>query len=210
MTETVPAYETSVFINCPFDAHYQPLFEAIVFCVSDCGFRARCALEVDDSAQVRIDKVFQIISECKYGSHDVSRTDLDPQTNLPRFNMPLELGIFLAAKRFGAGKQKWKVGLILDTERFRYHKFISDIAGQDIQSHHGTPRDAIMVVRNWLRTSTKIERIPDGTEIYRRYELFMQALPDLCRKVSLRGDELTYADFVTLVSVWLQRNSQVS
>jgi len=23
-----------VFINCPFDDHYQPIFEAVVFCVS--------------------------------------------------------------------------------------------------------------------------------------------------------------------------------
>lgn len=32
------AYHQSVFINCPFDLQYQPLFEAIVFAVSNCGF----------------------------------------------------------------------------------------------------------------------------------------------------------------------------
>ena len=34
-----------MFINCPFDAVYEPLFDAIVFAVYDCGFIARCALE---------------------------------------------------------------------------------------------------------------------------------------------------------------------
>ncbi len=69
---------TSVFINCPFDAQYRPLFEAIVFAVFACGFRPRCALEIDDASQVRIDKIFKIIAECKYGVHDISRTEGTP------------------------------------------------------------------------------------------------------------------------------------
>ena len=87
-----------VFINCPFDSQYTPLFEALVFAVSDCGFRARCALEVDDASQVRIEKIYKIIATCKFGIHDISRTAPNPATGLPRFNMPLELGIFLAAR----------------------------------------------------------------------------------------------------------------
>ena len=34
-----------VFINCPFDQNYKPLFEAIIFTIYDCGFRPICALE---------------------------------------------------------------------------------------------------------------------------------------------------------------------
>lgn len=102
------AYETGVFINCPFDASYRPIFEAIVFCVADCGYRPRCALEADDSGEVRVEKILNIVSGCRFGIHDLSRTELDGATGLPRFNMPLELGFFLAAKRFGAGKQKRK------------------------------------------------------------------------------------------------------
>ena len=51
--------------------------------------------------------------------------------------MPLELGLFLGAKRFGRGEQKSKTCLILDVERYRYQKFISDISGQDIAAHCG-------------------------------------------------------------------------
>jgi len=32
-------YEQNVFINCPFDDDYAPLFEAIVFAINDAGFR---------------------------------------------------------------------------------------------------------------------------------------------------------------------------
>src|SRR5438105_5993198 len=102
-------YDKSVFINCPFDPQYQPLFEAILFAVLDCDLRPRCALEIADASEVRIDKIFKIIADCKYGIHDISRTEVTAASGLPRFNMPLELGIFLAAKRFGAGRQRKKV-----------------------------------------------------------------------------------------------------
>lgn len=94
-------YDSGVFINCPFDEAYQRLFDAIVFSVHDCGFSARSALEVDDSAQVRIDKIYRIIADCKFGIHDLSRTEPNPETGLPRFNMPLELGIFLGPGNTG-------------------------------------------------------------------------------------------------------------
>ena len=33
--------------------------------VHDCGFVARCALEEGDASQVRIDKIYSIIAECR-------------------------------------------------------------------------------------------------------------------------------------------------
>lgn len=101
-------YNDNVFINCPFDAKYKSLFDAMVFAVHDCGFIPRCAREEDDASEVRIDKIYNIIADCRYGIHDISRTELDEDSNLPRFNMPLELGIFLGAKKFGTEEQKRK------------------------------------------------------------------------------------------------------
>jgi len=132
------SYEESVFVNCPFDTDYQEIFRALVFTVHDCGFLARCALEVDDGGEVRIAKINRIVRGCRHGIHDISRTELDPTERLPRFNMPLELGLFLGAREFGTGRQKQKRVLILDTERYRYQKFCSDIAGQDIKAHEGS------------------------------------------------------------------------
>ena len=125
-----------VFINCPFDLEYNPTFRALVFAIYACGFRPRSALELDDGGQTRIEKLFNLIDACRYGIHDLSRTELDAKHGLPRFNMPFELGIFLGAKRFGAG-QKAKRALILDIDRYRYQKFISDLAGMDIHEHGG-------------------------------------------------------------------------
>jgi hypothetical protein len=37
------SYKENVFINCPFDADYKPIFDALVFVIHDAGFVARCA-----------------------------------------------------------------------------------------------------------------------------------------------------------------------
>jgi hypothetical protein len=42
---------TDVFVNCPFDDQYQPLFRALLFGVLDCGFRVRCAWEIGDASK---------------------------------------------------------------------------------------------------------------------------------------------------------------
>ena len=70
-------YNDNVFINCPFDSTYKPLFDAMVFAVHDCGFIARCALEEGDASEVRIDKIYSIIADSCYGIHDISRIELD-------------------------------------------------------------------------------------------------------------------------------------
>ena len=92
----------------------------MIFAIYACGFQPRSARELDDGAQTRIDKLYSIIEQCRYGVHDLSRTELDAENNLPRFNMPLELGIFLGAKRYGDESQKDKRALILDIEQYRY------------------------------------------------------------------------------------------
>src|SRR5260370_27384943 len=129
--------DRDVFINCPFSPDYSRHFHAIVFAVIRSGFTPRCARENDDGGEVRFDKICRIISESRYGIHDISKTEPDPGSGLPRFNMPLELGLFLGARKFGGRAQSRKKALILDSEPYRYHAFISDIAGQDIHAHGG-------------------------------------------------------------------------
>jgi hypothetical protein len=205
------SYEYSVFVNCPFDDAYRPLFESIVFAIHDCGYIARCALEIDDASQVRIEKIATIIAACRFGIHDISRTEPDAVTNLPRFNMPLELGMFLGAKRYGRAEQKQKSCLILDVERYRFQKFISDIAGQDIAAHGGEPSRAIRAVRDWLSNATpKSIRIPGGAMIARRYDLFRMDLPAMCERLQLSVDELTFNNYVVQVEEWLKLNSRVA
>lgn len=206
---TSPKYTTSVFLNVPFDSRYKPLLEALIFVVHDCGFVARSALEIADGTQVRIHKIVKIISSSKYGIHDISRTGLSGSYRLPRFNMPLELGIFIGAKEFGGSPHAGKRGLILDRERYRYQRFCSDIAGQDIEAHGDDPAKAIAVVRNWLGTAPEVKGkkiLPGGTHIVRRYQRFSEQLPAMCRRLSVQRRELRFADYVELVVGWLREN----
>lgn len=199
-------YQDSVFLNVPFDSKYARLFDALVFAVHDCGFIARSALEVADSGQARVLKILDIIEQSKYGIHDISRAGIDRQTGLARFNMPLELGFFLGAMRYGTNRQRQKRCLVLDRERYRYRNFCSDIAGQDIRAHSDTPRDAIRAVRDWLSTHKTSVQMPGGKAIFDRYERFRAQLAVQARDVQLEVDELTFGDYTKLVVGWLTKN----
>lgn len=201
-----PDDRAGVFINCPFDAGYRPIFEAIVFAVSDLGFVARCALERDDGAEVRLEKINRIIEDCAFGIHDLSSVALDSVTGLPRFNMPLELGLFLGCRRFGSKRHRRKACLILDADRFRYRASLSDISGQDIHSHSNSYRTAIVVVRNWLVTVAKLERTPGGNEIADRYERFRRKFPELCARFRRDPESGTFADFTEMIMIWIDGN----
>jgi hypothetical protein len=206
--KTYDERDYSVFINCPFDDEYKPIFDALVFAVYDCGFVARCSLEFPGSSGVRIDNIASLIRNCKYGIHDISRTELSEGSGLPRFNMPLELGLFLGAMKFGSPGQRPEDCLILDTHKYRYQKFISDISGQDIQPHGASPKAAIRRVRDWLNAlpETADVNLPGGTKIADRFEEFGVQLPDLCEEAQLHPEELTFVDTVLLVSGWQQEN----
>jgi hypothetical protein len=166
---------------------------------------------VDDGSEVRIEKIGRIIASCRFGIHDISRTDPDAGTGLPRFNMPLELGMFLGAKRYGRAEQKQKNCLILDVERYRYQKFMSDIAGQDIAAHGGDTKRAIRIVRDWLSNDpSRHTRVPGGHAIATRYDIFLKELPAVCERSNLRRDELTFTDYVMQIEEWLRAWPQVS
>lgn len=136
--------------------------------------------------------------------HDISSVALDKATGLPRFNMPLELGLYLGCKRFGPQIQHRKACLVLDTEQYRYRAFISDIAGQDIHAHHGSPERAIVEVRDWLCAVSKRKMVPGGAEIARRYGRFRLDLPDNCQKLRRKEDGLTFLDLLEMIEIWLE------
>ncbi len=200
------AYEDSVFINCPFDPDYLPMFEVIVFTVFACGFSPCCAREEDDASDVRVEKIVRLIESCRFGIHDISRIGLEQDTGLPRFNMPFELGLDLGCKKFGQPRNRQKRLLILDAKPYRYKTFLSDIGGQDIRAHDNKPDQAISIVRDWLRTASTREKIPGDLVIRRQFEAFTQQLPEICAGIGLQRANLNYLDYVTFTLNWLREN----
>ena len=200
-------YSFNVFLNCPFDDEYQPTFEAVLFTIYRCGFTLRCAKESNDTGKIRIDNIVKLISKSKYGIHDLCRVELDKTSKLPRFNMPLELGIFIGAIKFG-GKTTHakKEYLILDSENFRFKSFISDIGGQDIKSYT-TINTVVAKIRDWLSNKTE-EIIPSAKFINDEYAKFLADLPELCENNKWVREELTYGELVSLTISWIELNRQ--
>lgn len=194
-----------MFVNCPFDPQYKPIFEAIVYTVVRSGFRVRSALEMDDATENRFGKIQNIVGECRYSIHDISRTESDGDPPLPRFNMPLELGVFIGAKRFGGKVHSTKRALILDTEQFRYQRFISDIAGQDIRAHGRNVGTAIAEVAAFLRSKSGRTTVPGGAAILTEYQEFRASLPEALEDLQLLPHEMTFSDYLTLVVAFVTK-----
>jgi hypothetical protein len=172
------------------------------------GFRPRCAKDESNAGKGRIDKIQDLIDECRYSIHDISRVNLDPLNNLPRFNMPLELGLDLGCKRYGKPYHKEKVLLVLDTEQYRYQKYISDLAGRDPVAHNDSDEQVINEVRNWLRLELEPElaKTPGGSVIYERYGRFQLALPSICARLHWDIAKLPFSDFTWAVTDWSVKN----
>lgn len=144
--------DRDVFLKCPFDSLYKPLFEALIFVIHDCGYRVRSALEIDDAGINRLPKIAKLIASTDYGIHDLSRMELDPTTGFPRFNMPFELGMAVGMR--SVRKSERPVLVVVEAESRRYRDSCSDLAGIDIKDHGNEIRTLVGRVREWLRNQT--------------------------------------------------------
>jgi len=200
-----PPPRRSVFINCPFDPAYQPLFRATCFAIAACGFAPRCALDESDSAVVRFDKILDLITSCDFSVHDVSRVELDTRSGLPRFNMPLELGADLGLRLKGPAAQRRRRILVLDAEAHRYDQTLSDISGMDIEAHGSDPGRLIKAVRDWLNAGRDAaDPLPGSGAIIDDYAAFQALVPDIIARLRLDDfDALPHSDYMHLVELAL-------
>jgi TIR domain len=192
---TEEMYKWNVFLNFPFTQTSNPLFLAVVFTVHALGFRPRSVLEIAKSGSSRFPKIFTLISECKFGIHDLSLTS--------KLNVAYKLGAFMGAQRFESSRNRPRFCLILDSHPYRYQKYLSDIAGGDVASHNNRPSVAVRIVRDWLRSTTGAKDMPSGQALFSFYGRFKKQLPAICKASKLSEDALTFLDYSYIVSKWL-------
>lgn len=206
---TSAARARSVFINCPFDGAYQPLLRAACFAVVACGYKPRCALDIDDGGKVRLVEIVNLIANCDFSIHDISRVELDTASGLPRFNMPFELGADLGLQIRGTKVQRKRRTLILDTVAHRYDKTLSDISGNDIKCHGNDAKCTIRLVRDWLshHWDSKWGQGPAGANaICDDYDAYLTIAPDIIRELRLDPhDQLPHRDYLTVVEFALPK-----
>jgi|SRR5690606_8265203 len=199
------AFEQNVFINCPFDDEFKPLLKALVFELIYLGFTPKLSQTLSSSS-IRVNQIKNHIRICKYGIHDLSRSKALKEGDLPRFNMPYELGLDIGALEYGGRKLKTKRILILDTERYHYQKVLSDIAGQDIENHNDDPKTLITKVRNWFSANFSQQIIAGPSEIWIAYNQFIDDLNiNLLEKYTGEEiEEMPISDFIKFSIDWIK------
>ncbi len=199
-------FENNVFINCPFDDGYRPLLKALVFTLKYLDLVPHIS-ETTSSSNIRINQIKKFIRNCKYGIHDISRNKAMSEGELPRFNMPYELGLDIGAAEFGRSILKTKKILILDTERYHYQKVISDISGQDISAHNNEPQILVSKVRNWLSSNASEIVLPSANEIWIAYNQFTDDLISTLSPTYSAQDlnEMQISDYIKFSNDWVRR-----
>lgn len=142
----------SVFINCPFDSEFEPIFDAILFATVCCGFLPRSALESGTVAIPRVERICKALLGSRYSIHDLSRCQGEGTEDFARFNMPLELGMAMVRRFIADDIDEAHDWLVLVPVGHSYLRFVSDLAGYDPRSHVETVESVVPPVMSWLLT----------------------------------------------------------
>jgi len=137
-----------VFLNIPYDKDFSSLYIAYIVGLCQLDMAPHLSSEIPGSGR-RLDRIFDLIENCRYSIHDLSRVELSTApTHAPRFNMPLELGMAMA-RRFMHPDQDhdW---LVLVPEGHAYMQFVSDLAAYDPAKHDGSVEGVVFAVMVWL------------------------------------------------------------
>jgi hypothetical protein len=200
-------FESNVFLNCPFDDDFRTLLQPLVFTVLYFELEPKIS-RTQSSSYIRINQIKQHIRESKFGIHDLSRSKPMKRNELPRFNMPYELGLDIGCSEYGGRKYRDKRILILETERYHYQKVISDIAGQDIENHDDDPATLVRKVRNWFSTADNTTTYPRANIIWIGYNQFYD---DMTRTLSAEGftaaeiEDMPISDFIKFARRWIKK-----
>jgi hypothetical protein len=102
----------SVFLNIPYDEAFEELFLAYIVGLTQLGLRINATLAVPN--QGRLERIVELIEASDFSIHDLSRIQLS--RGIPRFNMPVELGLALYRSR--VTRQKHRV-YIFESKAYR-------------------------------------------------------------------------------------------
>lgn len=199
-------FDRNVFVNCPFDADYKPILQAILFCLVRFGLTPRIATERSNAGESRIEKINELILASKYSIHDLSRCQASEAEEFYRLNMPFELGLDFGCRNFGDVQFQTKTILVLEEQQYRYQATLSDLAGSDIEAHDGKYVLAVRKVRNWLTGHGGFETV-GADRILEEYEDFQGWYYECQLEAGFsKEDILDYptAELLTAMLKWVQ------
>ena len=162
--------EQSVFLNVPFDKGYEHLFVALIASIVSLGRKPRCVLEIAEQGQGRLPRIIEHLEGCRVSIHDLSRVGQPA-----RFNMPFELGLAYALRRYKSSPSPYFF-ILLEKVRNRLSRTLSDVAGHDPGIHRGRPLGIISCVLDALSTG---ENDPTSQQVYALWTKLMKAARNL-------------------------------
>ncbi|MGH9782411.1 MAG: hypothetical protein ACRD33_11405, partial [Candidatus Acidiferrales bacterium] len=143
---------------------FENLCLAYIAGVSAFGLKPRAALEIPTSTR-RLERILNLIQQCEYSIHDLSRVQLDrtaPRT--PRFNMPFELGLTVALEKVAIQGHSW---IVCESMRFRLTKSLTDLDGTDPYIHDGTVRGLFRELGNAFVRNRNQPTVDEMWKVYR-------------------------------------------
>jgi hypothetical protein len=150
----------SVFLNIPYDKQFENLYLAYIVGLTQLGLRVNATLAVPN--QGRLETIIQLIDDSNFSIHDLSRIELSK--GIPRFNMPVELGLALYRSHIAKGHHRV---FVFESKSYRAQKSTSDINGIDPQIHGGTPKGVMAGLRNIFRQPGNVTTVPEMLASYR-------------------------------------------
>jgi hypothetical protein len=161
----------------------------LLFTVTVSGYKVRCALEDDDAANIRFDKLKRLVRESPRSIHDLSRTELGTN-ELPRFNMPFELGLAMGAKHFGGAKRRRNSALIMVREPYVLPAYLSDLGGNDPLAHSGPPEHVLRIVRRYLHATPAGRLLPGPQNLIAAFARFKEDLAGIAAGMDWGAEDI--------------------
>jgi len=137
--------QNGVFLNIPYDEEFSSLYIAYIVGLCHLDLVPHLASEIPGGER-RLNRIFKLIQSCRYSIHDLSRVEISVSpTAVPRFNMPLELGITISWANLHPSRHTW---FVWESESYRLQRSASDLNGTDPYIHNGTPEGILRELCN--------------------------------------------------------------
>ena len=156
--------KNAVFLNIPYDNKFRKLYLAYIVGLTHLGLEPRATLGIP-GGNSRLDRILDLIQSCRYSIHDLSRVELDRKApQVPRFNMPFELGLAVTWSQLYPGRHTW---FVYEAENRRLQKSLSDLNGTDPNIHDGTVEGVMRELGNAFVRDGAMPSVPQMMKAYR-------------------------------------------
>ncbi len=151
-----------VFLNVPYDEEFSSIYIAYIVGLFQLDLVPHIASEIPGGKR-RLDRIFELIQSCRYSIHDLSRVEVSvTPTGLPRFNMPLELGMTITWANLHPKSHTW---FVWESEPYRLQRSASDLNGSDPYIHFGNAEGVLSELRNAFRRD-RAPSVPQMLTVY--------------------------------------------